>query len=393
MLLELLQPYMVEKEPRAIPKYHTYLGQQNVHLNKYYQRFYLQHGSMSPAVNILRYILQYPDYEYLDAQTNNYDRYLNHLKGLHDSIISIFDRSQREGSYRKMFYHNGTTEEFILPVSDVNTIVYLPLGSNQWKDWWHVRPVRIWYNDSMEYTTNILNDSLRYTSDIPKVSHIMIDVHALLLKYYTWRNTKMMTEPNLELVLADPKTYFVHKYVMCPCIWDMANSWLLNIASTIIDIDSVDELKVFLMAISKSCDIRYGYIPGNISVGMESLWRVMKETQKSNLRPEALLSTKFFFNGSLIDRYNLSVGRLALPQIRRYHYHDFIRDKKLFELIVKIFKYRYELPTTQSLLRTVGRRYVRYLLTKPWNNCKRTDLQLRVRQEMYELGDLLEVDY
>lgn len=59
-----------------------------------------------------------------------------HLRFIKASLDNIFDRISRGRGYRNIFFKSERkTEEFILPVEDLNTLVHLPLDTEDWETW------------------------------------------------------------------------------------------------------------------------------------------------------------------------------------------------------------------------------------------------------------------
>ena len=159
-------------------------------------------------------------------------RYIKH------QLDEIFDRVSRGRGYHNLFVKSNNVEEFVLPIEDINTIVNLPLDSNDWEVWKKVRPVRLWDHDSEEFTINLLNDQLHFSRGFEPTSVlVLIDVVALCIKYYIWLTYQRDKEPAKELAEYIPQQLFIHKYVMCDLIWDNSNIWLLNQINKSLTID------------------------------------------------------------------------------------------------------------------------------------------------------------
>ena len=104
-MIELILPFVRDMDARALPPYQTYLKEQKHFISERYKRFQHQLGYSSPGVNLLRYVLQFADLDYLDNQSNNYDRYTYHLRFIHKDLIEIFDKSKRGDSYSNLFFN------------------------------------------------------------------------------------------------------------------------------------------------------------------------------------------------------------------------------------------------------------------------------------------------
>lgn len=165
------------------------MKQQSIFIRERFKRLYKSEGYESHAVRLLRYIINNADFDLLERQGNNFDRYMYHLRFIKASLDNIFDRISRGRGYRNIFFKSERkTEEFILPVEDLNTLVHLPLDTEDWETWKKVRPVRLWDHNSDEFTVNLLNDRFTFTRGLePTNAIILIDVVALILKYFIWK--------------------------------------------------------------------------------------------------------------------------------------------------------------------------------------------------------------
>ena len=177
---------IVDKGVRALPPYQTYLKAQKTFVLDRYRRFLGAQGHESPGIKLLRYILQFVDMDYLRQQKNNYDRYRYHLRFIRKDLYSIFDRVQRGGSFHELFFKSqvGSTAEYLLPVEDLNSIVNLPLDTESWDVWKTVKPLRLWAYDSDEFTINIINDRVHFVDLAPSYAIELLDVIALVFKYF-----------------------------------------------------------------------------------------------------------------------------------------------------------------------------------------------------------------
>lgn len=385
-MINTLMGFVRDAEARSIPPYQQFLRAQKTFITNRYMRFLGNLGHESPGVKLLSYILSFVDYEYLDKQINNYDRYLYHLRFIRRDLENIFDRLSRGRGFKYLFFKKSSfyTEEFLLPVEDVNTIVNLPLDTEDWREWRKVKPLFLWYHNSNEFTTNIINDNVHFKLLPPSYAVELLDVVALTFKYFIWMKHQRQNEEAEELARWAPQQLFLHKYVITPWVWDLGDIWLLNCLSSMLDIESIDDLDK-MSASTLQVEQQYGWVATNSKMGFEYLWKMTHELKK-NLRPEALLSSKILFSGSINDRIRLIYNRLTLPIHRQYEYLRWIRDKELLKFFVKVFMMRPELPTTKRLLVNVRRDFGRMLRRAPWNVCQSITLKNKIRDEMEEFN-------
>ena len=383
-MIDILLPYLRDDAPRALPPFQLFLKSQATFIRERYNRLYVAQGHESKAVRLLRYILQNVDMDFMSRQTSNYDRYLHHLRYIKHSLDDIFDRVARGRGYHNFFVKSDKVEEFILPIEDINTIVNLPLDTNDWEVWKKVRPVRLWDHDSEEFTINLLNDQLHFTRNFePTEVLILIDVIALTMKYYIWLTYQRDKEPAKELAEYIPQQLFLHKYVMCDLIWDNSNVWLINQLNKCLTTDLSLISSLFDSNMLKT-DSQWGWISLDSARGFGYLAKIFQEGN-NNLRPEAILNSKILFGGSVGKRIEFTSKCLNLPLYQRYDYLAYLRDRKLFTLMLNIFKMRMDLPTTRSMLIHTKREYLRMLYRRPWNTCINVALKNQIEQEMKDL--------
>ena len=388
-MINTIKRFVRDVEARSIPPYQQFLRAQKTFISNRYTRFLGALGHESPGIKLLRFILSFVDYEYLDKQVNNYDRYSYHLRFIRRDLENIFDRLSRGRGFKYLFFKKSSfyTEEFLMPVEDVNTIVNLPLDTEDWRIWRRIRPLYLWYHNSNEFTVNIINDNVKFKLLPPSYAVELLDVVALTFKYFMWMKHQRWNEEAEELARWAPQQLFLHKYVFTPWVWDLGDIWLLNTLSFILDIDDIGDLDQ-LSSSTLQVEQQYGWIAAQSRQGFEYLWR-MTHDLKRNLRPEALLSSKLLFSGSINDRIRLVDSRLTLPIQRQYEYLRWIRDKELLRMFVRTFMARPELPTTKRLLVNVKRDFNRMLKRSPWNVCQSTTLKNHIRGEMENFAALL----
>lgn len=385
-MIELILPFVRDMDARALPPYQTYLKEQKHFISERYKRFQHQLGYSSPGVNLLRYVLQFADLDYLDNQSNNYDRYTYHLRFIHKDLIEIFDKSKRGDSYSNLFFNK--TKEFLLPIADINTILRLPLYSSDWNDWKWVKPLRIWCTDSDEFTINILNDKVIYTNEQPNYAIELLDPIALVFKYYIWLKSQKALEPNQELVSETPALYFLHRYVMCDVVWDLGDNWLLRQLNNIVRFDSLTEFYQNINA--TPANRQYGWISLRYIRAMSDIWSLVHDVSR-NIRPEAFFSSKVLFSGSINKRISEIDINLNLPHLLQYEWMTFMRDKDLIKLFIKVWSFRKDLPFVKSMGINLRRDLRRMLLRRPWAQCIDPKFKLNMEEEMRSIVDEADV--
>lgn len=384
-MIDLITPYIIDQYQRALPPYQTFLNSQKKFVANRWKRFFDSQGYENPGIRILRYILQFVDYKYLDEQANNYARYSYHVRFIRRDLMNIFDGYRRGKSFKKLFFYPSTflTHEYLLPVEDLNSIVNLPLHSDRWEDWRTVRPLRFWMTDTDEYSISLINDRIRYFTIPPSYAIELLDIVALIFKYYVWKRKQRWEEPARELALHIPQQLFLHKYVITDLCWDMTNVWLLKCLQKLFEIDDFDELNQMKNQ-SLMTNTQYGWVSSDSYRGFMYLWQLTQDTKKS-IRPEALLSSKILLNGSLNDRIRLTDRCLSLPVFRQYDYLRWLRDKELIHIFLKIYARQPGYVKTRRIFIEFRRGFLRILKQRPWNVIQDPLLQNQVEMEMHDL--------
>ena len=392
-MLSAILPYLVDMEKRAIPPYQLFVKQQAKIINERYTRLYNTQGRENRATAMLRFILSFVDMEYMLKQPNNYYRYLYEIRPIVKSISESFDRSTRGRGYTETFVtkSNVYTEEFIMPTEDINTITNLPLYTDDWETWKRIHPVRVVGHDSPEYTLNLLGDRFTYREMAPNYIFIMIDVAALILKYYAWYIGYRDKEPNQDLAIHIPQQLFLHKYVMCNLVWDNFNVWLLNTLyrlSEYVNENGTSHITEEFHTKALECDMQWGRISDLATEAFRYLGVLLGDTSK-NLRPEAIMSSKLLLSGSVLDYAKQMTTRWNLPILEQYDYLRWIRDKSLFNFILNVYLTRRTLPTTHRMLINVRRDYKRLVLHRPWKTCNNVILKNDIQRDMETTMDKL----
>ena len=372
---------------RALPPYQIFLRDQKTYVLNRYRRMLGAQGHESPGIKLLRYILQFVDINYLDTQSNNYDRYNYHLRFIRRDLMNTFDRVQRGHAYRQLFIRNENfvTEEYLLPVEDVNTITNLPLWSDRWEDWKVVKPLRLWAHDSKEYTINIMNDSVHFYDIPPNYCVELLDVIALVFKYYIWLKQQRKNEVATELAELAPQQLFLHKYVFCDWCWDLTDAWLMNIFADILNMEEAE-----FDYRSLCSDDQWGWIAMTSKNAFRYLQRLFIEATSRNMRPEVVFDSKILMQGSIYDRVNAINTTLELPMLMQYDWLRWLRDKSLYKFFCGIWRLRSDLPTTKSHFINWRRDFKRTLNHRPWNFCNNVMIKNNIEEEMTEFYEWLD---
>lgn len=383
-MLSSIIPYLGSGTPRAIPAYQTFLKSESKVLSDARTKLMMGIGYETLGNKLLRYVLQFIDMPYLLTQANNYERYSYHLKYIRRDIEDTFERIKRGKAYTNHFFNNTLTDEYILPVEDLNTLVNLPLDSMSWRDWRYVRPLRLWYHDSDELTYNVLNDRISFAKQIPHTAIFLLDVIALVFKYFIWYTSKRKSEDDLEAALYIPQQFFIHKYVISDLVFDLGNIWLLHMFDKLSYCSSRTSVELEFTESNLTVSSQWGRVVGNVNRGMVSLWELIDST-KDNLQPNAFFQSKTLFNGSIVDRAILTDRQLSLPITRNYDWYRFLRDKDIISTIAYIWSRRTGLSDSKKglfALRRILRTYKRHRI---WEECFTPDLKNQVKSDVVGL--------
>lgn len=385
-MIDWILPFCKVAEAKALPQFQQFLKAEAEFIKHRYNQLFLAAGHESPGVKVLRYILQFVDIDYLDSQTNNYARYSYHLRFIRNDLTNIFDRSARGAGYHSLFFNPSsfTTIEYLIPVEDVNSITGLPLDTDDWSEWRKVRTLRLWANDTDEFTTKLINDRIAYSVTPPNYAIELLDVVALVFKYYIWYKYERINEPAELLAKYNPQQLFIHKYVVCDLIWDLANCWLLRMLAKAVDATIALEDDEIFDSRSLQVDPQYGWIATPSRYGFRSITNLITDIGR-NVRPEAIFSSNILYGGSINDRIRLTDNRLVLPISRRYAWMRWMRDKDLVTIWLRIWGSHQDGATAKTIFRNVSRDMKRSMLGKPWDTIQNNYLRQNMETEMNEL--------
>lgn len=390
-MIEYVAPFLTRMDERALPAYQTFMRNQRLFVSNRYHRFFISEGHESPGVKLLRYILQFIDTEELDSHISNYDRYLYCVRYVFDNILDIFDRTQRGRGYKNLFFRHGEsiyTEEFLIPTSNISSLSYLPMHSEKWEDWKDVRVLRLWDHDSDEYSVNLMNDRLRFEHRPPTYAIETLDIVALIFKYYIWNKTQRSKEPQLELAMHIPRQLFVHKYVICDLVWDETDVWLINTINKVLHCENEHLGDEFISRNLRENNQQWGWVAMTSREAFDSLYQVVRQTRGS-VRPESILSSKILTRGSLMDRIDMCDREVEFPNFRQYKYLSWLRDYKMIDIILQLYKYRPDLPIGARMKLYLKRDLSRDIVRCVWNTCQSTSLKEKIKNDMQSLVDTL----
>lgn len=390
-MLESFLPYMRVLDIRAIPPYQLFLKEQSKIIRERYIRMYRALGHETKGMSLLRYILQFADMDYMRRQANNYDRYLYHVRFIKKSLEETFDRVRRGIGYNNMFFSKSdfNTSEYIIPAEDINTITNLPLETNDWASWRKVRPLKLISHDSNEYTINFLNDKFTYNVLPPSYAIIMLDVIALIFKYWSWYHTQRANEEAQDLARDVPQQLFLHKYVLCDLIWDNADIWLLNVLTNLQkNIADGNYDPAMIQRDSLQTEQQYGRIHLGVTAGLEYLVKLFTDMSQT-YRPEGILNTRVLFSGTISNRINILLNRWNMPILEQYDYLRWLRDRQLIAFVIHTFKAKKGYPPTQRLLYNFTKDYRRLLGKRPWRYCVSVAVKYEIENDMTAFLDQL----
>lgn len=392
-LLNTFMPYLRDVDRRALPPYQNFLQQQKKYTDTTYFVARNGLGHETQGMQQLRYILNFVDMEYLLRLPDHYKRYTNLLCSLFDSLIENFDRANSgdsfTGYYIDSFGSPMRTKEYVLPVSDINCIVKLPMYSEEWERWKFVRPLRLWTHDSNELTTEMTNTLIEFHNQPPSYAFFTLDVIGLILKYVTWYQDQRQQEFAQTLVQESPQQYFLHRYVFTPLIYDLTDIWLLKQFNKLTDMTSRTEVSSHFKVKNLQTEVQYGYVAGNCTQGFEYIWNIQNQ-QNSNIRPECLLSSRILLNSSLHQRMRYLNNNIELPEWDRYDWCRFMRDYDIIVLFLKLWQRRKDLPTANKIFTYALYDLRNFIRMKPWRWCLNLEIRTDVEQRALELELLLD---
>lgn len=389
-MFETITSYLTPMDVRSIRTYIQFKEEQMRYTGRHYRRFYAALGHESRGVRLLRYILQFLDYDYLDSRSNNYERYTEYFRYIRRDLMNMFDRVRQGRGFHHLFIEKSpfVCEEYLLPIEDVNTITNLPLDTNDWTVWRRVRPLRFWTHDSDELSMRLLHGQFGYTYFPPSYVVELLDVIALSFKFYIWLKFYRDKEIAQELAYEAPQQLFIQKYVLCDLLWDQLDIWLLRNFYRLNEMYSVDEVRKSFSAQALQMDSQYGRVHLSAERGYIGLYREYYENPNIDFR--ALLSAPILRHASFIDRIMLCQNALMLPRLSDYTYLRILRDFDALHFLTKaLFRTKASPGTRISLVRELRVQSQRLQRHRPWQKCNNLVIQKTIQEKLEAFDTLL----
>ena len=251
MLDSILSHEIETGSKKILPHWNQYVSTLKVYKEKVKKEFLYGPGYRSRIVNLLAYILNIVDLEYVNKK-DDITAYIDYFQYIQDSLASIFDMSKTGYAYRNMFISKTvySPNEYLIATEDVTHLNLLPWGKN-WDEWKKIRCVHLWHCDSSEYTLNLFLDKIQFKWYQPKYAIFCIDPIILSMRYM-----KYCQDPTPE---EDKGIFkFLHSYVMVELFEDLLDVWLFNQIVNIANCNNRDEV-IFLKSTIPNNSNQYGY--------------------------------------------------------------------------------------------------------------------------------------
>ena len=382
-MLEFLEGFIEHSSPRLIPAWNQYVQNIETFKQPLLKRFLLANDYETSGVALIRYIFSCVDWNYMHHCSNDYQRYLYHLRYVRDDLENTFDHTTTGFKFFNLFTskHLGKVQEFIIPVEDSTSITNLPFDKG-WDEWVKIRPVRYLTHDSPELTLNVEQDKVRFYRTPPTYAIISIDVIALVLKYWKYL-TDAPVDP--EYVGKDQRR-FIHKYVLFGFLDDLIDVFLIQHIKRISEVQDEDELNHF--NVRSSSTQMYGYVGARYNEASRVLYREFQKVKSGTTRANMIFSSPLLgHKKSIVDRVNMIVNNLDVPRLRQYQFYRYLRDKDLFNMMMNIFKFRYMDPQYLRLQRVIKPKILRMIRNKIWLYMKDPVIRLQIQDEIEELNE------
>ena len=387
-LLSQTLPFLRTSEIRSVRAYTQFKEEQIRYLLLQRRRLYKSLGHESNAVRLMRYILQFVDHKYLEQKANNYQRYTDHLRFIRRDLMNTFDKVRSGKGFRNIFFEksNFITDEYILPIEDVNTIINLPLYTEDWSVWKSVKPVYIWSHDSDEISLKLLNDRVGFSSLPPSYAVILLDVIALTFKYFIWNKYQRDKEPAENLAKEVPQQLFLHKYVMVDLLWDLLDIWLIRNLVKVTRCENIQEVESIFDSQALQGQQFYGRVGISSRKGYVDLW---KTYTVSTMVPAIICGSELLSRGSITSRIIDLENRLMMPRNSAYEYLEWIRDQDILYFLVSLFNRRPALGESISFNRKMLSQTEQMIRRRPWNTCGNSLIKNEIESNMLKFRELL----
>ena len=378
-MLEDMKRFLLPTNPIIIPQWNQHINELKLRKEELKRRFLNFYGADSKALRILKHICANVDIEYLDTLTNDYDRYLYYFVTFNNRNENVFNPTIYGKQYHHTFYKRTffNTLEYLIPTGDNDYIKILPFDST-WDEWSKLKPVVLWYNDSNEFSLDILNDQVKYRFDQPLWATIFIDCCMLGMMYYAY----LKKAPYID----DEKTIhnFLHKHVFSKFFDDLEDIWLFNQFKLVVN-SVTEEQKI------EEFNHLYVYQGGRQKEANTRLHNRLVEVKNGNVKPGGILSSHLLFTGSILNKINYGFEYLDTEHLRQYEFTRILKDIPYLEMILKLYSFRPDHSSYQELTRTLRVMLHRYKINRPWNNLTDTIIKTEIEERIENLYSLVQL--
>lgn len=381
-MLYQLKRFLYPVVPTIIPQWTEWIKDDlEIRKRELRRRFINNYGYDSRALRLLKHIVGSIDLDYLKSQRNDFEMYVNYFSNFGTSADHIFNATKFGKAYRNVFYTKTlfTTTEYLIPTNSVDHIKTLPLGES-WDVWQHVKPVTLWYNDSFEYSLNMLNDQVKFKYDQPNYAITFIDSIALSMMWYKYFKEPMISDEDRTIHV------FLHRYVFSKLFDDLEDIWLLNQVKSIAE--HVDELDILNRVKS---DPLFGYTGKQKEASLRLSTKLM-DIRNGNLRPNNLLSERLLYSGSILDKIHYSFNYLDTENLKQYEYTRILRDLPYLELILKLHGWRPDSSYYRSLTQELRIILKRYMSSKPWSSVVDSTIKLILQNTIESMYNKIKIN-
>ena len=383
-MLEYLEPFIQNTSPRIVPAWIQYVQALETYLRPLYRRHILAPDVSTPGIALLRYILACVDWNYMEHQTSDYERYSYYLRHVRDNLENTFDHNTTGFRFFNTFTsrHLGKVPEFIIPVEDVTTISTLPLDK-PWEYWVGVRPVRYLYHDSKELSFDIEKDRVRFYKDPPSYVVISIDVVALAFKWWKYLTSAPLEE---EEDMKDQRR-FLHKYVISGFYEDQLDIFLLHQLELLSDVSSIDDIEQYTATIV-SANNQYGYVGLRYNESCRVMYRELMKINSGNIRPSAICASPLLgYRKSIVQRVHQTLSDLDVPRLRQYQFYRYLRDKGMISFILKLHQYKSQSVIYSRMQKVLKPRVQKAIRERIWDYVKDPIIKADLADELMKLDD------
>lgn len=379
-MLNTISQYLRFTPGRLTPRYTQYLFNMQPFITKHLTRFLAYPGSNSQGIRLLNHVINLIDWNWCSRQTD-IDIYSNYLQSEKKNLEGLFSRVITGRNYANVFItkHLGKVPEYLIPVEDVMTLSRLPFNSS-WIEWSKVRPVKLVYHDSDEYTLDIITDQIRFRESVPTFAVFTIDVIALVLMYLSWLREQKDKEPLPEDELFT--SYFLHKYVISGLYYDLVDVWLLNQVKSVISGENVSDRYNDIERMQQ-----YTFIGSRYVEAFEALELRVRQLRDKAITADSLMNSDLMYTNTIRGYARDLIRRYPTDLTRPGYYLTLAKELPLLETIYGIYSSERSNPLYPKLQREGGRKYKRILMTKPWNRCQYTPVAKKLEDMFTSFGN------